>query len=113
MMKLIFSLIAALVVCAVWPAAAQQSTDFMAENMLVYQRSYGGWPKAVDNAKVDYHKSLSKEERAAQRSHLNDQDATIDNNATTREIVHLMKAYTLTKNSSYLEAAKRGIDYLL
>src|SRR5690606_23629510 len=39
--------------------------------------------------------------------------ATIDNNATTREIRKLIEAYTVTRNESYLTAAERGISYLL
>ena len=90
-----------------------QATDPVAENMLVYQRSYGGWPKALGKEKVDYNKSLSEEEKDEIKATANDVDATIDNKATSREIVYLMKAYGLTKNQSYLDAAKHGIDYVL
>lgn len=34
-------------------AIAQVLTDTIAEKMLVYQRSIGGWPKAVNNRVVD------------------------------------------------------------
>lgn len=93
-------------------AAFAQQTDSQAELMLVYQRSYGGWPKAIGSEKVDYKKQLSTESIAKLRATADAKDGTIDNNATTREIVHLIKAHELTKNTAYLDAAKRGLDYL-
>jgi PelA/Pel-15E family pectate lyase len=98
------------------PAAGlygQAQTDAVAENMLVYQRSYGGWPKAIGNKKVVYDKPLTAEQKKLVQATVNDIDATIDNKATSREIVYLVKAYAQTKNQQYLDAAKKGIDYLL
>jgi len=40
-------------------------------------------------------------------------DATIDNEATTKEIRYLAKAYKQTGNKNYLRAAVKGFDYLL
>ena len=88
-------------------------TDAIAENMLIYQRSYGGWPKAIDNKKVDYDKVLTDNEKKKILATANSDDATIDNKATSREIIYLIKAYAQTKNQLYLDAAKKGIDYLL
>lgn len=93
--------------------AQDNSTDPVAENMLVYQRSYGGWPKAIGNIKVDYSRPISDEQRKEIRATTDNDDATIDNKATSREIVYLMKAYGQTKNQRYLQAAKEGIDYIL
>lgn len=87
--------------------------DFQAENMLVYQRAIGGWPKAVNEVKVDYTKTLTDAEKKAIRGDSNHIDATIDNNATTREIRYLVKAYSQTKNRAYLQAAEKGIWYYL
>ncbi|QJX49258.1 pectate lyase [Hymenobacter taeanensis] len=81
--------------------------------MLVYQRSIGGWPKAVKEVKVDYTKPLSATLRAATLTDASRTDATIDNNATTREITYLLKAYKASNKVAYKEAAERGIRYLL
>lgn len=99
----------------VWlPSMAQNiTTDPVAENMLAYQRSYGGWPKAINGKKVDYSKPLTTEMQQTLKSTADAIDATIDNKATSREIVYLMKAYGQTHNQSYLAAARSGIDYLL
>jgi pectinesterase len=87
--------------------------DPVAENMLIYQRSVGGWPKAVNNIPVDYKAMISSADQLAIRADSLHDDATIDNSATTREIRHLVKAYKETHNQKYLAAAKKGIDYLL
>lgn len=89
------------------------STDAVAENMLAYQRSVGGWPKAVGKVVVNYEKMLSENERTLIRSDSMHNDATIDNKATTKEIRYLVAAYKTKANPRYLAAAQKGIDYLL
>lgn len=85
------------------------ATDAIAENMLLYQRSNGGWGK-----NVDYKKTLTDEDRKKIHSGYEaGKDATIDNGATTKEIKYLVQVYKTTKNESYIQAAQRGIDYLL
>ena len=88
-------------------------TDPIAENMLVYQRAVGGWPKAVNEIKVDYNKILTDLEKKNIRNDSMHIDATIDNNATTREIRYLVKAFKQTNNQAYLAAAENGIRYCL
>ena len=106
-----------LLVILVMPAFSvcygQSQTDAIAENMLVYQRSYGGWPKALDAKKVDYNKVLTDKEKKEIAATADNDDATIDNKATSREIVYLTKAWAQTKNQQYLDAARKGIDYVL
>ncbi|UOQ71278.1 pectate lyase [Hymenobacter cellulosilyticus] len=90
-----------------------EAIDTTAEKMLVYQRSIGGWPKAVKEKKVDYKAPLSAAVKAATLAAANAKDATIDNNATTREIEYLAKAYKATGNPAYRQSAEKGIRYLL
>jgi PelA/Pel-15E family pectate lyase len=94
-------------------AATPVATDTIAEKMLVYQRSVGGWPKAVKEVKVDYTKPLSAAVKAQTLADAKRIDATIDNNATTREITYLVGAYKRTNNPAYRTAAENGIRYLL
>jgi len=96
---------------ATQPAAIAQDTT--AEKMLAFQRRSGGWPKAVNEVKVDYRHSLSPADLAAARQGASQEDATIDNNATTREITYLVSAYKTTQNPAYRQAAENGIRYLL
>lgn len=93
--------------------AQTNKVDSVAERMLVYQRSYGGWPKAIDEKKVVYDVSISPEEQKKILKGVDADDGTFDNKATSREIVYLIKAYAATKNERYLAAVKKGIDYSL
>ena len=89
--------------------------DPIADNMLLYQRKNGGWPKHFQGSKnVDYKRVLNEAElQELKAGYEEGKDATIDNNATTREIKYLVKAYQDQHNDTYLKAAVRGIDYLL
>jgi PelA/Pel-15E family pectate lyase len=89
------------------------STDPVAENMLAYQRSVGGWPKAVGKVVVNYEKVLSENERITIKADSLRNDATIDNKATSKEIRYLIKAYKAKQDPRYLAAVEKGIDYLL
>lgn len=94
-------------------AFALFAQDPVADNMLVYQRSVGGWPKHIGEQKIDYTKSMSAGEKAGTLDDKYRNDATIDNNATSKEIRYLVKAYKATGNNDYLQAAEKGIGYLL
>lgn len=106
------AILAVVLGCLSLSASAQQK-DSVAENMLLYQRAVGGWPKMVGNVKVDYHKSLTVPERMATLEDASRNDATMDNNATYKEINYLVKAYRETNNRAYLQSAEKGIRYLL
>ncbi len=87
--------------------------DTVADNMLLYQRSVGGWPKHIGDQKIDYTKAITAPQKAGLLDDKYRNDATIDNNATTKEIRYLIKAYKKTNNQEYLSAAENGIRYLL
>ena len=91
----------------------QGGEDYVADNMLVYQRSVGGWPKHIGETKIDYTKKLSPAEKAGIADDTGMNDATIDNNATNKEIRYLVAAYKKWNNKNYLTAAENGIRYLL
>lgn len=90
-----------------------QTKDSLAEKILVYQLPNGAWGKhLVGGTNVNYeipidHNLLKKIKSTG------DDHATIDNNATTKEINALVKFYKITKNPTYLSAAEKGIKYLL
>ncbi|PUV23280.1 pectate lyase [Sphingobacterium athyrii] len=89
------------------------STDSLAEKMLIYQLPNGAWPKQlVDKSVVDYKLPITKEILQKIKNTAIDH-ATLDNNATTREINVLIKAFKDTKNPAYLTAAEKGIAYIL
>ena len=90
-----------------------QVKDTLAEKMLVYQLPVGGWGKQLDDKSVvNYNLPLDKNLLKKIKS-TGDDHATIDNNATSREINTLIKSYKTTKNPEYLKSAEKGIQYLL
>ncbi len=107
---LLFAGIIALMLISAGTAYGQ---DLQADNMLLYQRSVGGWPKHIGNQKIDYKKELTPGEKAELVDDASINDATIDNEATNKEIRYLAKAYKETSNQKYLAAAEKGIRYLL
>jgi len=95
--------------------AAAPIADPIAENMLLYQRANGGWPKHFQgNKNVDYKRVLTDDEKKElQSGYESGIDATIDNEATAKEIRYLVKQYKQSANLNYLRAAEKGIQYLL
>lgn len=93
--------------------SAQIKKDTLAEKMLLYQLPIGGWGKQLeDKSVVNYELPVDKTLLKKIKS-TGDDHATIDNNATSREINALIKAYAATKNPDYLKSAEKGIGYLL
>lgn len=84
----------------------------IADNLLLYQRDSGGWPKNVEMATVL--SEQRKTEIARQKSRT---DCTIDNGATWKQIQFLARVLKASKQAIGLERFKtsflRGLDYLL
>ena len=80
----------------------------IAENVLLYQRDTGGWPKNYDRDQ-----ELTEAERLQVLKDKSKRDAMIDNGATHTEIRLLAGAFQQTGDTRFEEAALRGIRYLL
>lgn len=103
-----------------WRDALKQKADWyagaealrVADNLLLFQRDVGGWPKNIDMAVA-----LSEKERAELlklRSETgNEAAATIDNGATFTQLAYLARVYTAQKQERHRESFIKGIDYLL
>ncbi|MDE6377574.1 MAG: pectate lyase, partial [Duncaniella sp.] len=79
------------------------------EQVLLYQRDTGGWPKNEDMCRpftqVDRDSILAAKSRTT--------DSTIDNNATTLQMAYLARLYRATGDVRYRDAVRRGIEFLL
>lgn len=94
-------------------AAFAAGPDPVAERMLQAQTASGGWPKHLAGKAIDYTQPFDEAARAALADTQRRDDATIDNDATTREIAHLAQAWREHGEMRYRDAALRGVDYLL
>jgi PelA/Pel-15E family pectate lyase len=80
----------------------------IADNMLLYQKKNGGWPKNYDMQAI-----LTDEQKAVLKSAEGMTNTTIDNGATHSHIQYLAQAFTITHDARYSTAALRGIRFLL
>jgi len=80
----------------------------IADNVLLYQRSSGGWPKNIDMARL-----LDDAQKDTLRKDKQKTDSTLDNNATHTQIRYLAKVYEATRIERFKTGFIRAIDYLL
>jgi PelA/Pel-15E family pectate lyase len=80
----------------------------IADNLLLYQRGTGGWPKNLDMTAV-----LTPADRERLASDKTQTDSTIDNGATTTEIQALARVFAATNLTRFRDGAIAGLDYLL
>src|SRR6266849_5727921 len=89
-----------------WYAGADAAR--IADNLILYQRESGGWPKNIDMAR-----SLAEPERAQLTREKQAVDSTIDNRATYTQLNFLARVYSATRTSRFKESFLKGVDYLL
>lgn len=81
----------------------------IAENVLLYQRDIGGWPK---NVQMQIPLSIAEKEnlKALKNSK---KEITTDNGATIQEMLFLSKIYKQQPDERYKKAFLKGVDYIL
>ena len=80
----------------------------IADNILLFQKSNGGWPKNYDMRAI-----LTEEQKKALFEAKDELNTTFDNGATHSQLNYLAKAYSLTKIEKYNDAFLHGIEYVL
>jgi PelA/Pel-15E family pectate lyase len=80
----------------------------VADNVLLYQRDSGGWPKNIDMAAV-----LSDADKDALLKQKPEIDSTIDNGATHTQLKYLARIYGAHPEDRYKQAFIKGVEYLL
>lgn len=76
----------------------------VADNIVEYQNSNGGWMKIEDG--VDMTQSIKGQLSTLLKS-------TIDNEATITQMRYLAKVYTVTGEKKYADSFMKGLDYLV
>jgi PelA/Pel-15E family pectate lyase len=80
----------------------------VAQNILLYQRDSGGWPK-----NLPLHKPLTETEKATINDEKGLNDAILDNDATTTEMKFLARMYNKIPDKSYKDSFTRGLKFIL
>src|SRR6478609_7338710 len=79
----------------------------IADNILLYQKNNGGWPKNYDMQAV-----LAPDQKDSLLKAKAELHTGFDNGSTHAQIAYLANAYELTKNELYKTAAIKGLDYV-
>ena len=95
----------------------ETSPDFFAspearrigDQLLLWQRNTGGWPKNVDMCSPM--SDADKQKVLADKNRTN--DSTTDNKATTTQMTFLARLWQQTCDDKYRDAFCRGVEYLL
>lgn len=80
----------------------------IADNMLLFQRNNGGWPKNYDMQAILTNKQMDSLVRTKNKLH-----TTFDNSTTYTHIEYLAQVYSLTHVEKYKDACLKGIDFTL
>ncbi len=90
------------------PCYAPTQVKEIADNILLYQRDNGGWPKNYDMQAI-----LTEDQKQRLINAKSDLRTTFDNTTTYSHIECLAKVYEVTKVDKYKDACIRGIDFTL
>jgi pectinesterase len=85
-----------------------EESKAVAENVLLYQRDSGGWPK-----NTAFHKPLTIPEKAKIGDEKGLNDAIFDNDATTTEMKFMARMYNKTKTEEYRLSFNKGLKFIL
>ena len=88
---------------------ASSEAKEIAENVLLYQKDFGGWPKNIEMQKQLSPKEIEK----LTQEKKDPAECTIDNGATTQEMIFLSKIYQKQPDERYKNAFLRGLMYLI
>ena len=99
-----------------WSDAQKQNLEWfstpdalrIADNLLLYQRDSGGWPKNTDMAVV-----LSDADKTKLTAEKKQNDSTIDNSSTYTQLRFLARVFTTQHQTRHRDAFFKGRDYLL
>lgn len=80
----------------------------VADNILLYQKNNGGWPKNYDIFAI-----LTPQQKDSVRKAKQIVNTTFDNGTTYTHVAALAQVYTVTGVARYKDAALKGLDFIL
>lgn len=90
------------------PKYSESDYTKIADNMILFQRDNGGWPKNYDMKAILTPEQIEKVATSKAILH-----TTFDNETTYTHIYYLAQVYTATKIEKYKEACLKGIQFVL
>ncbi|NMB81603.1 MAG: pectate lyase [Ignavibacteria bacterium] len=80
----------------------------IADNILLFQKDNGGWPKNYDMLAV-----LTDEQKEIVKKHRSSLNTTFDNGTTYTQTDYLAKTFYVTKDERYKEGFLKGLNFIL
>lgn len=90
------------------PSYKPNEVEKITQNILLFQRSNGGWPKDYDMTAI-----LTPAQRAIVLSTRENNDTSYDNGNIHSQVGYLAKAVAQTDNAEWKNACLRGLDFIL
>lgn len=90
------------------PRYKESEITKIADNILLYQRNNGGWPKNYDMQAILTSKQVDSLVKTKNILH-----TTFDNSTTYTHIEYLAQVYSVSKVEKYKEACLKGINFVL
>jgi PelA/Pel-15E family pectate lyase len=90
------------------PQYAEADYTKIADNIVLFQRDNGGWPKNYDMRAILTPEQIKKVKETKGILH-----TTFDNSTTYTHIYYLVQVYSATKKKAYKTACLKGIDFIL
>lgn len=90
------------------PKYTENEITKIADNMLLFQRNNGGWPKNYDMQAILTPEQVQKLTDTKSQVH-----TTFDNSTTYTHIEYLAKVYSITRIKKYKIACEKGIEFCL
>ena len=90
------------------PRYTENEITKIADNILLYQRNNGGWPKNYDMQAILTPEQTDSLVRTKDQTH-----TTFDNSTTYTHIEYLAKVYSLTQIAKYKDSCLKGIGFVL
>jgi PelA/Pel-15E family pectate lyase len=89
------------------PVYAPSQIREIAENLVLFQRENGGWPKDYDMLAI-----LTNEQREILRQTHGRTDTSFDNHNVHSQVEYLARAYQLLGEGTWRDACLRGLDFI-
>jgi PelA/Pel-15E family pectate lyase len=90
------------------PKYKNTELENIGDNILLYQKNNGGWPKNYDMLAI-----LSAEQKDSVEKAKDILNTTFDNGTSYTQVEALAKIYTVTRQDKFKEAALKGLDFIL